>query len=120
MPIKGQCVTNLWVENNEYNQVAFNVLDNLATDVIIGEKIFKEHQAVTFTFQGQRPPLILKALPKMSVPNPKPFSYLHRDCRPIADKPRRYSKTDLTFIRSETRRLLTEELTEPINSPWRV
>jgi len=26
-----------------------NVLDNLATDVIIGEKIFKEHASVTFT-----------------------------------------------------------------------
>ena len=64
MPIKGQCVTNLWVENNEYNQVAFNVLDNLATDVIIGEKIFKEHQAVTFTFRGQRPPPTLRVKTK--------------------------------------------------------
>jgi len=39
MPIRGQCITHLLVENNEYSDVTFNVLGNLATDVIIGEKI---------------------------------------------------------------------------------
>jgi len=50
MPIRGQCITHQLVENNEYSDVTFNVLDNLATDVIIGE-IFKEHESVTFTFE---------------------------------------------------------------------
>jgi len=36
-----------------------NVLDNLATDVIIGEKIFKEHASVTFTW-GTSPSIDLK------------------------------------------------------------
>jgi len=35
------------VENNEYSDVTFNVLDNLATDVIIG-KIFKEHERYVY------------------------------------------------------------------------
>jgi len=41
VPIRGQCVTHLLVENNEYSDATFNALDNLATDVILGEKIFK-------------------------------------------------------------------------------
>ena len=117
MPIRGQCITH-WL-NNEYSDVAFNVLDNLATDVIIGVKIFKEHQSVTFTYEGHRPPLTSNALKKMSVPFPKPFSHLGENCRPIADKPRKYSQADLHFIRDETQRLLSDDLIEPSNSPWR-
>ena len=105
--------------NNEYSDVAFNVLDNLATDVIIGVKIFKEHQSVTFTYEGHRPPLTSNALKKMSVPFPKPFSHLGENCRPIADKPRKYSQADLHFIRDETQRLLSDDLIEPSNSPWK-
>ena len=74
--------------NNEYSDVTFNVLDNLATDVIIGEKIFKENESVTFTFEGHRPPLTLNALMKMSIPFPKPFSHLSENCRPVAQTSR--------------------------------
>ena len=72
--------------------------------------------SVTFTFEGHRPPLTLNALKKMSVPFPKPFSHLSENCRPIADKPRKYSQADLHFIRDETRRLLSDDLIEPSNS----
>jgi len=119
MPIQGQCVTHLLVENNEYSDVTFNVLDNLATDMIIGEKIFKEHESVTFTFEGYRPPLTLNALKKMSVPFPKPFSHLSEDCQSIADKPRKYSLADLHLICYEIQCLLSDDLIEPSNSPWR-
>jgi len=88
MPIRGRCITHLLIENNEYSDDTFNVLDNLATDVIIGEKVFKEHESVTFTFEGHHPPLTLNALKKMSVPFPKPFSHLSENCQPIAEKPR--------------------------------
>jgi len=118
-PIGGQCITHLLVENNEYSDVTFNVLDNLATNVIIGEKIFKEHESVTFTFEGHRPPLTLNALKKMSVPFPKPFRHLRDDCQSIADKPRKYSQADLHFINDETQRLLLDDLIEPSNSPLR-
>ena len=40
MRVFGQCFVNLYVEGNEYNNVSFNVLNNLSTDVIIGEKKF--------------------------------------------------------------------------------
>jgi len=68
--------------------------------------------------EGHRPPLTLNALKKISVPFPKPFSHLSENCRPIADKPRRYSQADLHlhFIRDETQRLLSDDLNEPFNS----
>ena len=55
----------------------------------------------------------------MCVPYPKLFSHLSKDCRPIADKPRKFSKNDAEFIHEETKRLLKEDLIEPSNSPWR-
>ena len=67
MPIRGQCITHLLVENNKYRDVTFHVLDNLATEVIIRKKIFKEHESATFTFEGHRLPLTLNAVKKMTV-----------------------------------------------------
>ena len=47
------------------------------------------------------------------------FSHLAKNCRPIADKTRKYSKEDADFIRAETQRLLLEDIIESSNSPWR-
>ena len=117
MPIHGQCLAKLTVKENEYSDVTFNVLNNVATDVIIGETIFKKHDKVVFSFDGNRPPLTHNSLSKMTVPHPQPFSHLSSDCRPIADKPRKYSKDDQEFMKEETRRLLNDDMIEPSNSP---
>jgi len=53
----------------------------------------------------------------MSVPFPKPFSHLSENCRPVADKPRKYSQAHLHLIRDEAQRLLSDDLIEPSNSP---
>ena len=97
MPVFGQCFVNLYAKGNEYNNVAFNVLNNLSTDVIIGEKIFQEHKKVFFNFDGSRSPLMLNALSKMAVPYPRMFSHLVKNCRPIADKTQKYLKEDADF-----------------------
>ena len=70
MLICGQCTAALTIKGNDYSDVVFNVLNNLATDVIIGEKIFKQHEKVVFSFEGDCPTLTLKALSKMIVPYP--------------------------------------------------
>ena len=95
------------------------MLNNLVTDVIIGETIFKKHDKVVFSFAGNRPALTLNPLSKMTVPYPQPFKHLSNDCRPTADKPRKYSKNDQEFIREETRQLLNDDMIEPSNSTWR-
>ena len=119
MPISGQCTATLVVKGNNYTNVVFNVLNNLSTDVIIGEKIFQQHEKVVFSFNGARPALTLNALTKMLVPYPKPFSHLTEDCKPIADRARKYSKDDKDFINQETKRLLNDDMIEPSSSPWR-
>ena len=43
MPIQRQCIAKLNIANNEHPNVVFYVLNNLATDGMIGEKIFPEH-----------------------------------------------------------------------------
>ena len=48
----------------------------------------------------------------MAVPYPRLFSHLAKNCRPIADKTRKYSKEDADFIRAETQRLLLEDIIE--------
>ena len=55
----------------------------------------------------------------MAVPYLRPFSHLAKNCRPTADKTRKYSKEDADFIRAETQRVLLEDIIEPSNSPWR-
>ena len=89
------------------------------TDGIIGEKIFQELKKVIFNFDGSRLPLMLNALSKMAVPYPRLFSHLAKNCCPIADKTRKYSKEDADFIRAETQRLVLEDIIEPSNSPRR-
>ena len=103
MSIQRQCIAKLNIANNEYPNVVFHVLNNLATNVIIGKKIFQELSQVTFSFDGSRPALKLNELAKMCVPYPKLFSHLSKDCRPIADKPRRFSRDNAEFIQEKTK-----------------
>ena len=49
---------------------------------------------------------------------PRLFSNLSKDCHPIATKSRQYSDTDRAFIKAEIKRLLSEGIIEPNNSPW--
>ena len=55
----------------------------------------------------------------MAVPYPRLFSHLAKNCRPIADKARKYSIEDADFNRAETQCLLLEDIIEPSSSPWR-
>ena len=102
IPIRGQCLVNLQVKENRYRNAAFNVLNNLSTDVIIGENIFQVHEKVIFKFDGDKPPLTLNTLSQMIVPDSSLFSHLDKNCWPIADKPRKYSKDNAEFIHDET------------------
>ena len=53
-----------------------------------------------------------------AVEPPRLFSNLTQDCRPIATKSRRYSHEDRAFIDAEVKRLLSDGVIEPSNSPW--
>ena len=82
-------------------------------------RFFKNIRKSPLALDGNRPAFTLNGLAKMCMPYPKLLSHISKDCRPIADKPRKFSKDDAKFIHKETKRLLKENLIEPSNSPWR-
>ena len=47
------------------------------------------------------------------------FKYLNPNIRSIATKKRGYSRADLSFIVNETSRLVSDDIIEPSNPPWR-
>ena len=49
----------------------------------------------------------------------KLFQYLCNDCQLIATKEQHYSWQDKSFISSEIKRLLADDLIKPSNSRWR-
>ena len=59
------------------------------------------------------------SLETMNIDPPPVFTNMSEDCKPIACKSRRHSKSDIDFIRSEKNRLLSEGIIEPSVSPWR-
>ena len=74
---------------------------------------------MVFSFIGTHSASTLIAPTKMLVAYPKPFSYFTKDCKPIANRARKYSEDDKDFISQEAKRLLNDDLIELSNSLWR-
>ena len=120
----GMCQVNLKLLGQEYKSSSFSVsatvVKNLITDVILGRDFMTQHQSIKIHFGGVKPSLQLGALEAVKTSTPvKLFQYLYNDCRLIATKERRYSWQDNSFISSEIKQLLADDLIEPSNSPWR-
>ena len=92
----------------------------MLTDVILGQDFMDKHQNVNIHLGGSLPTLRLGALGAVKTSTPvRLFQHLKSECRPIASKSRRYSRSDSVFISYEVKRLFKEGLIEPSNSPWR-
>ena len=115
----GHVYVTLDYVDNKLPNVKLTVLEDLCADVIIGHDILKNHSSLEMTFGGPLSPLKICGLAAALVPPPPLFSNLTEDCKPIADKSRKYSTEDMTFIRNEVDRLLKDKIIEPSNSPWR-
>ena len=74
-------------------------------------------------YGGSDPPLKIKdnqlnvAVAKVKAP--RLFEFLSPDCKPVASPSRVYCKEDQTFIKTEVKRLLKEDIIETSRSPWR-
>lgn len=105
--------------DHSFHNVKLTVLKDLCCDVIIGHDIIKNHSRLELTFNGSLPPLSICSVAAASVEPPPLFSNLTPDCKPIADKSRRYTNDDISFIRAEVSKLLKENSIESSRSPWR-
>ena len=105
-----------------YGNTKLLVLENLCTEVILGQDILSQHKQIIVEFGGNRPPLSVPSvcgLTTLCIPPPKVFANLGPYCTPIATISQRYSKSDKQFIDSEIQHLLKEDIIEPSTSPWR-
>jgi len=102
-----------------YGNVRVMVLNDLLTDVILGQDFMQWHQNVNIHFGGSRPTLNLNVLYAAVANAPvRMFEHLNDDCHPIATRERQYSNADRRFISMEVKRLLDEGLIEARTSPW--
>lgn len=97
----------------------FLVMPNCCTDVILGLPFLKQHSSLKLSFGGTNKHLEVCALAPFQIRPPRIFANLSPDYRPIAVKSRKYSSSDVLFIKDEIQRLLSEGIIEPSNSPWR-
>ena len=116
----GHCVVNLDLSGRMYNNIKLSILADLCCDLILGHDFLQQHSSIQIPFGGPLPPLTVCGLTAMkNVPYPSLFANLTSDCRPVAEKSRRYCTQDYEFIQSEISRLLKEGVIEPSQSPWR-
>ena len=114
------------LNSHTHSRIHVEVIDNLFVELIVGKDIMKEHRKVTFNFQGPRDELMIGALSdnaqhfsEMKVPPLPLFTNMTSNVKPVTTKSRRYTKSDFSFIKTETEKLLKEDVIEPSVSPWR-
>ena len=86
--IEGECYVNFAMQKRYYKNVKLHVLENLCSDVILGQDFMKQHEKVVFEFGGNQPTLHISAVTAMKVPAPSLFEHLSDNCKPIAVKSR--------------------------------
>ena len=116
----GYCFVNLVLDRRTYSNLRLSILPDLCADLILGLDFQSQHETVVFKHGGPKPSLSVCGVSTLNTDSPPQlFANLTDDCRPIAIKPRKYSRDDLTFVDSEVKRLLEEGIIEPSKSPWR-
>ena len=119
MKTTGNCVANVCLENELYNNVKFSVLPGLCTFMILGLDFKSSHESVTISYGGSRPPLTICGLSNIGVEPHQLFANLTADCHLVAVKSRKYSSDGKKFIHFEATRLPKEGIITPSNFPWR-
>ncbi|XP_068235485.1 uncharacterized protein [Palaemon carinicauda] len=121
----GFVIADLVHLDQRYPCIQLGVLKDLCCDVILGYDFQKQHQSVSFQYEGKRPSLKITGakpvclLATADIDEPSLFPNLPRQCKPIAVKSRRYSQDDQLFVKDQISHLLSEGIIEPSISPWR-
>ncbi|CAH8833617.1 unnamed protein product [Trichobilharzia szidati] len=115
----GHCYVNLRYKDSSYSHIKLSVLPNLCADVLLGHDFLRLHNKLEIPFEGKNNPFSLCNLVAAHIDPPPLFHNLTPKCVPIATKSRRHSTSDEHFIKLEIKNLLSEQIIEPSNSPWR-
>ena len=123
--VLGHCITDITIDQFTYSSVRLGVLEDLCSDIILGQDFQRKHKRVIIEFGGVKPDLVIPKSPPIcslsaaSIEEPLLFGNLLPDAKPIATKSRRFSKEDQEFIDQEVAKLLAQGIIEPSTSPWR-
>ena len=120
---KGTVRISISLLDREY-ELEFDVMERRCADVILGQSFLSKHSEVSFVMEGSDASLKIKqehvlSVAAANVKPPRLFKFLSSDCKPIACRPRQYSKEELKYIDEEIERLLKADIIEPSRSPWR-
>ncbi|KAL7630179.1 UNVERIFIED_CONTAM: hypothetical protein RMT77_019682 [Armadillidium vulgare] len=113
------CYCDIKVRGRLYFRIKLLIMKQLCTDVVLGLPFLTKHSNINLRYDGPEPSLDICALTALSITPPRVFSSLSSDCRPKATKSRKFGVKDSDFIRSEINRLLSEDIIENSQSPWR-
>ena len=124
--VLGRCITDVTLGQTVYKDVILGVMKNLCSDILLGQDFQRQHQRVVFTYDGDKPELVISSLSSdtcavaaATVGCPPLFKYLTNGCRPVCAPSRRYNASDAAYIESEVKKLLAEGIIRESNSPWR-
>ena len=86
--VKGSCVIKLEILERKYDEINLLLIENLCSDVILGQDFFKLHKSITFNFDGAKDNTHILHLLEVcssaaSVEPPSLFSNLTANCKPI-------------------------------------
>lgn len=143
----GEVVIDIEINDQLYVGLTPLVMKNMITDIIIGKDFMTNDSSVTFNFGGRSEPLVFGAIKptqennptsksepiqipvetlpnddtmgKMKVVPPPLFTGISKNCKPIAEKTRRFTPEKIAFIKQEITKLHDNGIIEPSISPWR-
>ncbi|XP_068231900.1 uncharacterized protein [Palaemon carinicauda] len=121
----GFVIADLVHLDQRYPCIQLGVLKDLCCDVILDYDFQKQHQSMSFQYEGKRQSLKITGakpvclLATADIDEPSLFPNLPQQCKPIAVKSRRYSQDDQLFVKDQISHLLSEGIIEPSISPWR-
>ena len=116
----GFCLVTICMQNRSYSYIMLLVLDNLLTDIILGQDFLKWHNHVQISFGGSKPALRISVLDcfKSDVVR-RLFDNLPNECKPIITKSRKHSMANEKFFADTIKNGLLNGVIEPSTSPWR-
>ena len=123
--VLGYCIVNLHFQGHDHPNTKLLVLDNLITDIILGQDVLKDHSSLIIKFNGLRGPVQLPqaqgacATAYATIEPVSIFRNVSPECVPIRCKSKKYSKSEERFIASEIQKLVSQGKIEESFSPWR-
>ena len=112
------CLFTMYRQNRSCSDIKLLVLDNLLTDIILGQDFLKLHNHAQISFGGPEPALRISALDCIKIDVvPRLFDHSSNESKPISTKSCKHSMANKKFIAETIENDLLKGVIESITSP---